>query len=364
MNRTNTAIWLEKYARWQIKVQKNNIRKTFTSATPGRNGQRECNKRADEWLDDGIPENKSKVSALSMRYIDELKLTTSRSNYEQYEGYFKNWINPKIGKISIENLSEQHFQSVINEAYSKGKAKKTLQNMRACMMSFLKFCRKSKATTLFVEDLKIPHGAKSEEKAILQPSDLKILFDKDTVLSRGGSIKEIYINAYRFEVATGLRPGEIAGLKKADISGKIISISRSINVHNEITTGKNDNARRQFYLNDFTLAILSEQFVMLKEIGVSSAYVFCDRSGESIKQTNYYKHWVAYRDGAGLSKVSPYELRHTFVSMAKSIPEGYLKQLVGHSKSMDTYGTYSHEVDGDLKAASDLINQILCKFIK
>ena len=52
--RTNTAVWMEKQQRWQIKVQKNGERRAFTSATPGRTGQREANRKADAWLDDGI----------------------------------------------------------------------------------------------------------------------------------------------------------------------------------------------------------------------------------------------------------------------------------------------------------------------
>lgn len=44
--RTNTAKWLEKQNRWQIAVQKDGVRKTFTSSRPGREGQREANPHA------------------------------------------------------------------------------------------------------------------------------------------------------------------------------------------------------------------------------------------------------------------------------------------------------------------------------
>lgn len=44
--RTNTAQWLPNQKRWQIKVQKDGQRRTFTSAKPGRTGQREANRKA------------------------------------------------------------------------------------------------------------------------------------------------------------------------------------------------------------------------------------------------------------------------------------------------------------------------------
>lgn len=43
--RTNTAQWQEKFQRWRIAVQKDGVRKFFYSSTPGRNGQREANRK-------------------------------------------------------------------------------------------------------------------------------------------------------------------------------------------------------------------------------------------------------------------------------------------------------------------------------
>lgn len=40
--RTNTAKWMENQRRWQINVQKDGVRRSFTSSKPGRTGQREA----------------------------------------------------------------------------------------------------------------------------------------------------------------------------------------------------------------------------------------------------------------------------------------------------------------------------------
>lgn len=74
------------------------------------------------------------------------------------------------------------------------------------------------------------------------------------------------------------------------------------------------------------------------------------------------KEALALRDitGAELGLPgSPYSLRHTFVSIVASqtqIPEGTIRELVGHSDSMDTFGTYKHTVDGELESAASIIN--------
>lgn len=65
-----------------------------------------------------------------------------------------------------------------------------------------------------------------------------------------------------------------------------------------------------------------------------------------------------------MTTTSPYELCYTFVSAVKSLPEGYLKQVVGHSKDMDTYGTYSHDMDGDQKTTANLKENIFIEILK
>lgn len=361
--RVNTAQWIENQKRWRIAVQKDGVRKYFYSSTPGRNGQRECHRKADAWLDDNMQYQYFKVSELFALYTEQLKITTSYDNWKQYDGYGRNWILPNIGNIKIEKITEQHLQNVINAAYKGGLAKKTLSNIRACLTAFVKFCRINKATTLVPENLSIPRGAKSKEKYILQPEDLTILFTNDYTINRQKEVPEIFINAYRFEVATGLRPGEVIGMKKTDIVNGIVNLQRSINRYGEVTSGKNDNAKRMFKLTSLAQSIVDSQFVLLKQLGIKSKYVFPNKDGAPIKQGIYYKHWVRYRDYHNMSPASPYELRHTFVSIVKCMPTGLLKQLVGHSEDMDTYGTYSHEIDGDMQRAAEQVESIFSQYI-
>ena len=363
MKRTNTAKWVESRGRWQINVQKDGIRKTFVSSKPVRTGQAEANRKADRWLDDGIANTKIKVTQASEQYIESLKLSTSKSHWIKYESAFRNHINPYIGTVRIENITEQHLQDVIDRAYGKGLAKKTLMNLRACLVSFIKYCRKNKLTALLPEGLTIPREAKVCEKHILQPNDLKTLFSEDTTIYRKKIIKDPLIYAYRFHVLTGLRPGELAGLKWTDIKDGTVYLRRSINVLGEITTGKNQNAQRNFALNIFTSAILNEQKKMLEELEIHSEYVFCNKWGDSLQNSHYHKRWSAYRDYHNMPPVTPYELRHTFVSAVKSLPEGYLKRLVGHSKDMDTYGVYSHEMDGDMSETAALVQGIFSQIL-
>ena len=364
MKRTNTARWLESQKRWQINVQKDGVRRSFTSSTPGRNGQREANKKADDWLDGNLINPNIKVSKLYPQWIDVLKQTTSKSHWIKYVSMGNKWILPRIGSVQLGKLNEGHLQSVIDAMQAAGLARKTQRNMRACLAAFVKYARINKATTLIIDTLSVAKSSKVGERTILQPNDIKKLFSSSETIVRGKPCKEFYINAYRFQVATGLRPGEVLGLQWSDVHGSNISLKRSINHYKEITTGKNDNARRVFALTPLASSLLEDQKEHLSKHGTPSKYIFCDEHGEVTKQFNYTRKWNRYRDHNGISPATPYELRHTFVSIVKQLPDGLLKPLVGHSKDMDTYGVYSHEVSGDKEQTAVLVQDIFSNILK
>ena len=68
-----------------------------------------------------------------------------------------------------------------------------------------------------------------------------------------------FIGAYRFAVLTGLRPGELLGLRWADVQGETVTIRRAVNVLGEETQGKNENALRSFALSGFARSVLEQQ---------------------------------------------------------------------------------------------------------
>ena len=222
------------------------MRRYFYSSTPGRTGQREANRKADAWLEDGIGAKVGRVEDVYKLWIAGLKQTTSASNYEPIESRWRTWVLPIIGKKRVNALTDADLQTIVNKAAAAGKSRKTLQSIAGDLRAFCKFCRKAKLSTYLPEDVQIPAGARLKGKKVLQPDDLVKLFSIDTTLYRGKRVHDDFIHAYRFAVLTGLRPGELLGLRWADIKGSTVNISRAINVKGQETRGKNENACRSF----------------------------------------------------------------------------------------------------------------------
>ena len=360
--RTNNARWVESKNYWRIAVQKDGERKYFYSSTPGRAGLREANSKADAWLDENIFTARVKITDLLDDYLSNIEARTSTANIKKEKYHVESFIRPALKNKKIDSLTEQDLQSIIDKAYKTKDAdgnvvyrsKKTLENIRCTITAFVKFCRKRKVTTLVPEDLTIPSGARLKTKNILQPADIIKLFNIDTTVLKGNRCFDEYIYAYRFAVATGLRPGELRALTRKNLKGHILYIDSSINIQNEITQGKNANANRQIYLSQMAYDVIQQQL----QLKPDAEYIF------DINSTSTFRHrWQKYCEVNDITVISLYEMRHTFVSIVKNLPEGAVKQIVGHSKNMDTFGIYGHQLTGEDRQTANLIEGVFTNIL-
>ncbi|WP_302826105.1 tyrosine-type recombinase/integrase [Anaerofustis stercorihominis] len=358
--RINTAKWSEKYQRWQINVQKDGVRRSFYSSVKGRNGQREANRKADNWLESSITNDNQTVEKLSIQFIEYQSLRVGKSRQENIKSHFKLYINKLIGNKKIANLTEQDLQNVLDFMYKKGKGYSYIDEVKRTILPFMKFLRKNKITTLNPEFLEVnPKARRKDKKGTLQPKDIYTLFRSPYTLLYGEKTKDIFIYAYRFAVVTGLRRGELLGLKWSDIlrdinGSTIVYVNRAVNEFGEITQGKTDNAKRSFILPQIAVEILEEQNIQQT---CKSPYIFTDKYNERIRPQQLTARFRIYANYNKLSRHTLHELRHTFISLNKdNLSLSLLKDFVGHSPNMKTLSIYGHSIENETLEASKLIN--------
>ena len=102
---------------------------------------------------------------------------------------------------------------------------------------------------------------------------------------------------------------------------------------------------------------------MLVQAGILSKFVFPDPYAEFTQQKRFRRAWERYCEYHGLSKTTPYELRHTYVSLNDEMPDGLKKQALGHSENMDTEGVYGHVKAGDLDRIAAYSDAAILKVI-
>lgn len=338
--------------RWRLRITRDGKTRSFSSTTPGRKGRAEVEERARRY---GKLSDLTTFKDAWARYIEELTHLTGPEHVRNTESIYNNYLavlDPK----QIVDLTTYDYQCVIFNAKKRtGEplAKKSYNNIRAVLVNFTKFCVRAGLLDKSVTDLQIPREAKKIGKVILQPDQAYRLMNEFN--------DDWYINLWRWMLTTGMRPGEAHALKWSDIRDGFVFIERAYNYRGRMTEGKNENARRCFALNSILNRILEDQ--KDKTWRLNSEYIFCNHAGEIPRQTATIHSWDSISHALNTS-ASPYSLRHTFISyMSHSVPESALKELVGHSASMDTYGVYGHVVNGDLERTAEQVNITLLKRI-
>lgn len=357
------AVWIDARSRWQINVQRDGKRKTFTSSTPGRKGKHEAEGKADDWLEAGQPDDIRFDRAWEI-YLDHIQRTTGKLHYADNLSIGKNWLLPDLGAKRLSKIKLADLQNIINDAADKGLAKRTCKNIKSKMAGFLVWATDNRyGHSLDCNKVKIPVKAKEVERTVIQPNQLKILFSESTITRSMQTVQCHYIYAFRLIVCLGLRSGELCGLQVTDYDGTTLTINRAINRVRQITPGKTVNAQRSIVLPQRAKTIIADQEDMLKQKGIRSQWLFPDTEGNCTNPNNFYRRWHSYATQHGITS-SIHELRHTFISMTnKDLPEAMLKMIVGHSDAMPTDDIYGHEIDGDKQRAADIIDAVFDKHL-
>lgn len=361
--RRTEAAWVESRQRWQIKVTDDDgNRKMFVSSKPGKKGKLEAERKADEWLSEGEKE-KIRFEEAWERFVADRKKYCGEAWVQKIESIGKTWLLPNNRKKRLDRITQQDWKNCITDAFQQGRSKKTLENIRGVISSFYVFCDMNRLPMEEPKHLSIPDGAPVGERNILDADDIRTLFTQDTIVRRGKPVHEFYIYAWRLIVVLGLRRGELAGLKHSDIEDGVLHIRRAVNNIGIVTHGKTKNAARDILLPDHAIKILDDQAAMLKRMGIATrTWVFPGKDGDMMDTNVMYKRWCVYKKQHGI-KSNLHELRHTTVSLVKTeLPEDLLKQMIGHSKTMDT-GRYKHKVDGDMQRTAKIIDGVFEKLV-
>lgn len=357
------AVWVESRSRWQINVQRDGKRKTFTSSTPGRKGKHEAEGKADDWLEAGQPDDIRFDRAWDI-YLDHIKKTTGSLNHKDTDSIGRTWLLDSLGQKKLSRIRLDDLQDIISDAGNKGRAKRTCKNIKDKLNAFARYAADQHwDMTADPTKIKLPTKAQTANRTIIQPEQLRVLFSEDTIKRKGTPCQAYYIHAFRLMVSIGCRSGELCGLRNEDYDGEYITIRRSINKLREITPGKTENAQRKIYLPEHAKQILTAQKEMLASRRIKSAYLFPQEDGKPSFPNHIWNHWRTYSSQHGID-CSIHELRHTFVSMmTTNLPAYLLKSVVGHSENFDTDGVYSHELQGDKQRAAKIIDTVLDKHL-
>jgi len=155
-------------------------------------------------------------------------------------------------------------------------------------------------------------------------------------------VREDYRNYYQVRFYTGMRTGEIDGLKWAnvDFDRREILVRETL-IQGETEYTKTNGSQREIPMFGPVYDALKTQY---EATGKLSKFVFCNRLGQPLEHNNVTKRvWYPLLQALGLQKRRPYQTRHTAATLLLASGENpeWVARMLGHSSTEMLFKVYS-----------------------
>ena len=325
--------------------------------------------KIDEYRDTEITEDsKMSLSDWLDKWIAEYMTGTVReSTLRGYKKYVESYIKPALGEKPIAFLTNAQIQKFYNNLKKNGRIKNhhifgeglseaSVVRIHGVLHEALDIAVKAHIIS------KNPTNGTTVPKIIKK--EMQVLTDEQlAIFIEIVDRQEQWRDFFYTELTTGLRRGEICGLKWSDFDeaeGKL-NINRSIEVKNGIITEgetKTGKGKRSFYLPLSTANILKER----KKKAINE-WIFNDplRPDFPVAPPAAYRKMKLLLRNAGLPNIRFHDLRHTFATHAltSGVDAKTLSGILGHTNTSFTLDTYTHVTTDMQQRASVIVGSFM-----
>jgi len=294
------------------------------------------------------------------------KIKVRPSSHQTYRGYIDNHIKPNIGNIPLEKLTTMELQKLYRklltsgrverieaEKQPKGLSAKTVRNINQVISSAMDL---AVAQKIILENPTNACSLPRVEHKEMQTISAEQLQSFLEAAKRSGVYEMYYI-----ELSTGLRRGELLGLKWEDIDMKqgIIRVRRQISrIDGKIVEAplKTKNSYRAVTISSQAVEVLKAQ-----KKKTDDEYVFPSPNGGPISPDSVNNMLHRVLDRAGIPRVRFHDMRHTFATLAlqNGVDIKTVSGMLGHFSAGFTLDTYAHVTTSAQKEAAQTIENIL-----
>lgn len=304
-----------------------------------------------------IDRERMSLAAFLTSWLDGIVVRPSTAR--RYEQIVRVHLIPHLGRIRVASLTPQDVEAMLR-AVQQGRSARTAAHVRAVLRT---------ALTVAVRDGLALRNAASQAKAprieyrqVESMSPEQVATFLRTI--EGDRLEALYVLA----LATGMRRGELLGLRWSDLDWtegviRVTAALQKVDGEYQRVEPKTARSRRTVTLPAVAVDALRRHRVREEERTVQpiDGYVFTTRSGIPFDGTNVTRWFQGHLVAAGLPRVPFHALRHTAASLllARGVHPRVVMEILGHSQISLTLNTYSHVIPALQREAADQLNEAL-----
>ena len=298
------------------------------------------------------------------QWLNDIAGTIRPATLIRYRGTVENHIRPKLGNKIISQVTPKDIQRLYDKLAQSGNLHTgaglsggTIYGIHGMLHEALQAAQQTHLIasnpTEQVTVPKFTYGSKQ----ILTEEQLDVFMK---VIAED----EIWYDFFYTELTTGLRRGEICGLKWEDFDEVAGTLKVCRTVYREtgggLTAGgtKTSAGTRKIVLPASTVQVLRE-----RKKSALTEWIFPNplKPEQSVNPGSAYRRLKILLKRAGLPNIRFHDLRHTFAThaLASGVDVKTLSGILGHTRAAFTLDTYTHTTGDMQKRASEVVGDFL-----
>lgn len=364
-NRGEGSIFQRPDGTWRVQVSHKGQRLSYSAET-----RQECvawvqNAQTEVGNGWNLQGAKTKLKDYSVYWLELIKTKVRPKTIAGYESVLRMHIVPRLGELKLNELKPDRIDQFYAELLT---ADVGIYTIRVCHRTLHVMLEKA---TKYSFIMKNPADGATVPQA---PANEMMVLDEEQVtrfLTTTSGTR--YEALFRLAVTTGMRQGELFGLKWADISWhrSVLSLRRQAQripgAGVQFTEPKTRAGKRTIKLSQGAVEALREHKLrqqkereMAGKRWTEDDLIFTSKFGGTLDQSNLRREFYAILEIAGLPKMRFHDLRHTAASLMlnNNIPVIVVSRILGHSKPSVTLDIYGHLYNEMQDEAANLMDDL------
>ena len=299
--------------------------------------------------------------------LEWFKIKKNSINFQTadtYQSFIVNRIIPSIGYVSLSALSPIHLQSYVNKLKEEGLASSTIKKIYNIIKGSLDYAVNMELLPSNpIKKIQLPKD-KKKEMSVWDVPEIKAFL---TVAKKD----RLYI-AFHLAITTGMRRGEILGIrwKDIDFDRGVLYVRQTLSKDGKqfLVGAKTESGVRSIKLSNESLTTLVTHKVSISKDKLKSGpnyldhdLVVCTSKGTPVNPNNLKRSYCKLLKEAEVPEIRFHDLRHTHATMllAQGISAKVISERLGHSNIKTTLDIYSHVLPNMQEEAANQIDNLL-----
>lgn len=285
---------------------------------------------------------------------DSVANTVKATTFERYEQITRLHLKPALGRVKLKGITPTHVRGLYREKLDGGISSRTVRYIHTTLHKALKQAVMDGLIPRNATEAVKPPQPSREEMHPLTPEQAKHFLQ--TAHEAGDRLEALYVLA----IHTGLRQGELLGLKwdDVDLEDGSLQVRRTLAITKSgpvFTAPKTAGSRRSVKLTSAAIEALrghlKRQLAEMDKVGSlwdpgdADGLIFASETGTPLDRRTVTKlKFKPLLKRAGLPEIRFHDLRHTCATLllTKNVNPKIVSEMLGYSTIAITLDTYSH----------------------